>query len=64
MSLETSRKDDALLYDDGDDYELRNLFYKDDAVLQEVETLYEQGDTRQERTDKVVAAVQDYLQCK
>ena len=64
MSLETTHKDDTVLYEDGDEYELRNLFYKDDAVLPEVETLYEPGDTRQERTDKVVAAVQDYLQCK
>ena len=41
-----------------------NLFYKDDAELPEMETLYEPGDSRQEKTDKVVAAVQDYLECK
>ena len=40
------------------------LFYKDDAVLPDVETLYEPGDTRQEKTDKVVTAVLNYLQDK
>ena len=63
MSLEPSRKDDILLYEDDEEYEQMNLFYKDDAVLPDVETLYEPGDTRPEKTDKVVAAVQDYLEC-
>ena len=44
--------DDVLLYEDDEEYEQMNLFYKDDAVLPEVETLYEPGDNRQERTDK------------
>lgn len=43
---------------------LLELFYKDDAVLPDIETLYEPGDTRQEKTDKVVATVLDYLQDK
>ena len=64
MPLEQIFKDDAVLPDVEALYELRNLFYKDDAVLPEVESLYEPGDTRQEKTDKVVAAVLDYLQDK
>ena len=64
MSLEPGHKDDVLLYEDDEVFEQMNLFYKDDAVLPDVETLYEPGDTRQEKTDKVVAAVQDYLECK
>ena len=40
------------------------LFYKDDAVLPVIKSLYEPGGTRQEKTDKVVAAVLEYLQNK
>ena len=61
MSLEPSRKDDVLLYEDDEEDEQMNLFYKDDAVLPDVEMLYEPGDTRQEKTDKVVAAAQRML---
>ena len=71
MSLESHHNDDVPPYDNrveyetGDvEYESTNLFYKDDAELPEVETLYEPGDSRQEKTDKVVAAVQYYLDCK
>ena len=59
MSLEPNHNDDVLQYDDeveyesGDvEYERTNLFYKDDAELPEVETLYKPGDSRQEKTDK------------
>ena len=71
MSLESHHNvdvpqyDDTVEYETGDvEYERTNLFYKDDAELPEVETLYEPGDSRQEKTDKVVAAVQYYLDCK
>ena len=64
MSLEQTHEDDALLDEDEVEYERMNLFYEDDAELPEVETLYETGDSRQEKADKVVAAVQDYLECK
>ena len=55
MSLEPNHNDVVLQYDDaveyetGDvEYERSNVFYKDDAELPEVETLYEPGDSRQD----------------
>ena len=62
MSLEQAHEDDALLYEDEVEYERMNLFYEDDAKLPEVESLYEPGDSRQEKAEKVIAAVQEYLE--
>ena len=53
-----------LLYEDEAEFERMNLFYEDDAKLPEVESLYEPGDSRQEKAEKVIAAVQEYLECK
>jgi len=54
----------VLLYEDGTEFERMNLFYEDDAVLPEVESLYNPGDSRQEKAEKVIAAVQEYLESK
>ena len=64
MACEQVQVDDVLLYEDGTEFERMNLFYEDDAVLPEVESLYDPGDSRQEKAEKVIAAVQEYLESK
>ena len=64
MAFEQVQEDNVLLYEDGTEFERMNLFYEDDAVLPEVESLYDPGDSRQEKAEKVIAAVQEYLDSK
>ena len=45
-----------------EEFELEDrLFYEDDVFLPEVETLIQPSDTKQERTDRLVEVVLEYL---